>query len=562
MTATSAADSDILSIEYTLDELPSSQHRAGLAGLVLMSRWLNRQPKGRGLCQITLSDPRSVQVRMDRRGLTALFDQVYSAELEEVAYPRPFAKKPPKRTEERDEIDTRTKKKKTKTVHIYDLVVPKGAYLEEWDPGEQNRIWLKLWRDMVWSILRGVPATRAPFEARAHNKPDKLLPDTWRDLARKNATVELPSTYYLGAQAKTAENVPFRDLARWQFLLHFWPFVAAIYVPATIDNEGKRSFRGYAIAVPDVADINLFCDIFEETMRYQRSGTATGYVPAEAVIDLAAEGGLDFLARLISRVQQKQEHYRGEGDGSFWLVYGIDVFHVAKDGNNVRVLTTARIDAECDVGEFQRIRQVYRNSLFRRQRLLNFFASQTGATRPWYSGYDRLLCTTPVALTIGSSWFRTDARRALTEMESPETEPINTETAQPNGDIMAEPNRENSQASDLEFSLQSLIYRIIRNYINGKLKSRHDQKWDDVKSLDENHAERKSYHENRLKIAKEAFFAARSRTGSEFIDYFSGTLCSVPYKLGEETYAALTRTLLAAPDTVRTLTLLALSAQA
>ena len=34
---------EVLELDYNLAELPSSQHRAGLAGLVLMVQWLKRQ---------------------------------------------------------------------------------------------------------------------------------------------------------------------------------------------------------------------------------------------------------------------------------------------------------------------------------------------------------------------------------------------------------------------------------------------------------------------------------------------------------------------------------------
>ena len=36
---------DVLELDYQLAELPSSQHRAGLAGLVLMVDWLKKLPE-------------------------------------------------------------------------------------------------------------------------------------------------------------------------------------------------------------------------------------------------------------------------------------------------------------------------------------------------------------------------------------------------------------------------------------------------------------------------------------------------------------------------------------
>ncbi len=35
----------VLSLDYNLAELPTSQHRAGLAGLVLMVQWMEKSAK-------------------------------------------------------------------------------------------------------------------------------------------------------------------------------------------------------------------------------------------------------------------------------------------------------------------------------------------------------------------------------------------------------------------------------------------------------------------------------------------------------------------------------------
>jgi len=118
-------------------------------------------------------------------------------------------------------------------------------------------------------------------------------------------------------------------------------------------------------------------------------------------------------------------------------------------------------------------------------------------------------------------------------------------------------------AGDSADTLEQLIYRIVGTYIRGKLDSKHELTWDKVKECADDSKERKEYNEKKLKIGKEAFFAVRSRTGADFVDYFSGTLCSVPHRLGEANYAIVARALLDEDSiaTVRTLTLLALSAR-
>src|SRR6185503_6381236 len=103
--------------------------------------------------------------------------------------------------------------------------VPRGALIEEWDGAAAGapKLWLRLWRDVVWKTLRGVPATREPYECRAAGRTASDGAEAWDELATDaGASVPLPSTYFLGAQAMTAENVLFKDVARMRVLLHFW----------------------------------------------------------------------------------------------------------------------------------------------------------------------------------------------------------------------------------------------------------------------------------------------------------------------------------------------------
>ena len=155
-------------------------------------------------------------------------------------------------------------------MYIYPDVIPKGAFLVDVDPSASGDkgIWIKLWRDVIWSIFRGVPATRKPFKDRADGAQTKDAADIWANLIQpSDYPIKLPSTYFIGAQAVNAENVPFKDRARFQFLLHFWPYAAQVYVPAVHNNEGKTPFVGYALAIPDVANLVLFCEELPQVLR-------------------------------------------------------------------------------------------------------------------------------------------------------------------------------------------------------------------------------------------------------------------------------------------------------
>ena len=79
----SAQTPAVLELDYQLAELPSSQHRAGLAGLVLMVRWLERIGTNTGICELTRLDQYGATLKINQQGVAALFDEVYAAWREE-----------------------------------------------------------------------------------------------------------------------------------------------------------------------------------------------------------------------------------------------------------------------------------------------------------------------------------------------------------------------------------------------------------------------------------------------------------------------------------------------
>ncbi len=252
---------ELLELNYHLAELPSSQHRAGLAGLVLMVDWLKQQPNLKGICEIERT-AHNATLRINQQGLEDLFNEVYAASLEEQVSTRLREKSrtkeiiAPLREEKRQQLDPKTGKSKEKTIYIYEDPIPKGAFLLRNDPSAdgKNGLWIKLWRDVIWNIFRGKPATRKPFADRAKGAQPDDTGEVWEDLVRPwEHTVKLPSTYFIGAQEVNAEDVPFRDRARYQFLLRFWPFTVQIYVPLVLNNKDELEFPGYVLAIPDVA---------------------------------------------------------------------------------------------------------------------------------------------------------------------------------------------------------------------------------------------------------------------------------------------------------------------
>jgi CRISPR-associated protein Cmx8 len=547
---------DVLTLNYQLAELPSSQHRAGLAGLTLVIKWLERQPSDspfkqkieRGaICKFIQLDDKGATLELNQMGVEALFDEIYAASTEEQERSQLLKNKQkeiiqPRREEERTITDDKGKAK-TKKVYIYPVVVPAGSFLADSSYDKsidgKNGHWIKLWRDMVWSILRGVPATRKPFEERAEGLYSDDAVSVWKQLVQPaEFTVDLPSTYFLGAQANNAENVPFKDRARFQFLLHFWLFAAQIYVPAVVNNEGKRDFVGYALAIPDVSNLKRFCDRLPKVLA-ERGIELSGYRPRECIVDLAIESALDLMRRLSDRLTQTTGEQRTASS-----VLGIDVIHTEKQGNNVRVLGVSRLQPEDSmVNEYTQIRDGFWSPLFRRQCLLNLVNHQ-----PWYNGFDALLCTLPYEQSIENDYFCRDVREKLR--------------------VLIDEGRKMDETTTLNDSteIQLMVSRLVSNYVSRKLKAKYDlewkPEWKGLKTDELNQrSDYKKYAEMKAKVAKSAFLDIRSRTEQmDFINYFVSSLCSVPQHMKSSDFVDLTKALYQETDRIRTLTLLALSA--
>lgn len=97
--------------------------------------------------------------------------------------------------------------------------------------------------------------------------------------------------------------------------------------------------------------------------------------------------------------------------------------------------------------------------------------------------------------------------------------------------------------SDHRDQLSQIIYRLTQAYVRRKTESKGKKRED---------------------IARDAFLAVRSRTGTDFVEYLCGTLCSVPQAISSADFQRMGRTLRDEEGRaeLRTLTLLALSAAA
>lgn len=534
--------SDVLELSYHLAELPSAQHRAGLAGLVLVLSYLRKQhwftdrQQAGAIAEFDEDslDEFGVKIRLNEAGLKALFDYTYDAFMDQRSTQNKV--KNPDRIEDKEITDGNGKAKTIKVYH-YSVLQPRATFLPALDSSteELNRgLWIKLWRDMVWNIVRGVPATRNPFVEDRWKKGYVKDSDEWKNLQKPETSTGQTGQYFLGAAAINSENVPTKDLTKLQFLLHFWTFVSQVYCPMVPDSEGKPEQVGYAIAIPDVANLLQFCEEFPDALQNRKNDPwpRRRFLPREAVIDVPEESALDLLRLLKDQIGRKGKRLSD-------LVLGAEIIQAEKVGTSgVKIRSIGYVEAiENTIDRYSDIQRLYWCHWFRKQRLLNLLRSQPDPEHPnrliespaWME-FDALLSRIP-RRWLQDSTFSHDAR-----------ELFDKEVGVRNMNIV----REYAQ----------IVYKVCQGYVIGKLASKHDLVWDQCRGKPN---KEKEYNEKKDKVVNDAFLAVRSRTEKQaFIDYFVSSL--YPW-IKEAEFVEFADVLYNKTDEVRALTLLALSSQ-
>jgi CRISPR-associated protein Cmx8 len=232
----------------------------------------------------------------------------------------------------------------------------------------------------------------------------------------------------------------------------------------------------------------------------------------------------------------------------------VDVFHLEKRGNSIRILSSDRVPFdEVILDRYEAIRGTYRNPLFRGQLVRNLLKN-----RDWYAGFGMLFARRPWKqfLSTGTTNLLSDqfARDTYSKFNAAAREARRErEGAMTSGEA----------APDAE--LAERIHAMVRTYVMRKTEARCGISWDsfkDRRTQDKKLDVPKPYRDARRKVCMDAFLALRSRNAREdFVAYFTGTICSVPQFLPKEEYAAVAEALLSDRwEEARALAMLALSA--
>ena len=548
-----ATQETAITLSYSLFDLPSAQHKAGVAGLFLLIDSLRQRGVG-PLPEVRNLSATSVQLTFSKASTQTVFDDLYNAALVERAFKSKWSGKPPKRIETEENRDEKSGKVKKQKTYIYDVVEPKALFLEHHYPGDKKG-WLKLWRDMLWTTLRAQPKARGVYEQRANSDPCQEAESIWKELnksAKKQGhTQPIAGSLFVGAQATNAERIKFEGAVDQNLLLHFWPLTVQIFVPEIIDRDGTKEINGqaYVLAIPEVSDLKEFCEIFPHSLA-ALDPQISGYRPLGSIITVPEEGGLEFLRNLSQIAQQRVE--RGKVRDS---VSAIELFSLEKQGKSVKTHTADKIIPRRDLlPQYEGIRQACRNPFFKSQLLRNLLRYVD-----WTEGFLRLFSEYPAEFFIHTEktprqfpFFPTDIRKkfGIIAVDFKHLEEAHG---------MAEATVSKPQ------SLENRIYEMVGAYVRQKTEAKSNLKWSefkDKKTPDGKMAIPPAYIEARQKICMDAFLAMRSRREQEFVEYFTGTLCSVPQFLPADDYVFVSQALLEENgwEKVKTLSMLALSA--
>jgi len=592
-----------ITLTFDLLDLPTAQHRAGLAGLILQidsMREEGNRMSPKLIPEIEKLTTTSATIAFTRGSMQGVFDDLYAAKFVEVV----VATKWPGETKPKPgEFFLSTRDPKTGEVKpvkgfAYDVVQPLAPCLSKHLQEGTESPWLDLWRQMVWSITRGGNnvRSRSPFIDVAKRRPCGDGATAWAqliDFDEKSAkslslTAPISGALMLGAQAVNAEAVPFSGRVDHNLLLHFWQVVVLTFVPQVVSKKDAKVERmGYVLAIPDVADLREFRDLFPEILGGLKADQARR-IPTAAKVDLPDQAGLEVLKRLKEGVKEgrtqankigaseragsfeKRLPSRGAGDradrlgavqslassraSSGWgtCVRAVESYHMFKLGNNVKLLSFSRVaDRPGLVRQYAMIARTYRNPLFRAALMRALIRDQA-----WHSGMIELFAEYPYPFFIEGDdtpkylpRYGRDARELLKGFYK-DTQDMNA--------------HETDYQSELKL-LGIVIHRLVDGYVERRAEKKTAIKVATltkapVRDKDGEPLKRKSgeplmlpvfpkeFREAQQRICSDAFLAIRSRHDQDFVEYFAGTICSVEHQLSHANYQFLVRVLMTSPD--------------
>lgn len=526
---------DTLELNFILDNLPSAQHKTGLAGLVFLLDTMEKR-KIYPLPEVSEESAGVWKFRFTRESFQKVFDELYDAEAIE-------AKNSTKEDNDAHEDSLGSEEEETENEKPKkENYLPKGAFLKGVFPAdEEGKKKLKLWRDMLWATYRGHDRAREVYRTRARGMPCSFTENTWRALQKKRRTgEEISGSLLLGAEGKNAERVPLKGTFEENLLLHFTHIASPLFVsrlflvkPEKKENRSTYSISrpegGYVLAMPEIVDIRKYLARYTKWLGSETPQTRF-FRPLSALIDLPEESGLEFLSAITERRVEKQ------GRGLLDTIEGVEYYYITKKGKNVNLLASAYIPLNpATLDQYNHLvapqgSKRPLNYLFKTYRIRNLLEGL-----PWYKGMGSIFEQYPTEFFIWSRerspgntpFFGQDIHRHFKGI----AENIKTKME---ANTMGTNTHAGPAGIDRDERLASKTRSIVRQFVIWELKERVPKdipagkthlEW--TKQDGDLHLS-EGYQSALEKVCSGAFLALRSRKGPDIAEFFTGTLCAHP----------------------------------
>ena len=518
-----------LGLEYRLADLPTPQHTAGLAGLLLVIEAMRRL-KITPRPEVLDVTPGGAAVRLTRESLETLYDCFFQAREVQIGKKR---------------------KPRPHPMFLDALGMPEG--------------WRALWANIIGQVTRAAAESKqmAPYRDRIPGS-EKVPNDwakVWEDLAKDVGTT-ISGSDLPGIEARTPEKIPMKASARSAFPLLFAPAVyrpgevVAYAAPGRGRNKPKdyrvQSTSTFALAVPDVADLEWFVKEYPAILAaLDDARIGNGIYPAAAQVMLPDEAGLDLLAAARVTAGRVTEDVNE-------LASSVRVMHLAYGQGSVDLRHVADLAPDDALLEaYAAVRREAKHPMFRalQVRCLLEGRDWTEAAGELFAQYPHELFAYQTGASPPGRTFGQDVRDRFKIIRQ------NVWNSSRNRRHEAPPMTDPPAAAPapLPDAIKITLYDLVRRYVDRRVEDRTGKTYTaDFKGRG---AEAKgSFREAREKVCKDAFLAIRGRHDVDFVDYFRGTLCAVPQRVGWDDFGPLADALVTRPGDVKTLTMLALSA--
>ena len=365
-------------VRYSMDDVTSAQHSAGIAGLLLLAQWVEEHDHVGHVACLDI-DGQGYTLEVDPEGLWSLRDVLYAVE--------PVTIK---------------KDKEEKVIHL-----PSCPVIRDLDPSPSGA-YLSLYRWGAFSTIYGRPKQRVEFQNRSPGGGgDSSLGDQLKLLVCPDEPVTVSSTYLWGANRQPdGDHKAHIEKAKMKFALQAKLLVCGFYpLETTHDAKGVAcpngpywKQRGWVMVVPDIIDLKEFLRVFRADCAARPVEMKDGAIYPERAKVVHVEEAADEYAIGV----------RGK-------IFAVDATHIYQ--NESKEATNGQwfrlLPSQDRMGQYLRSRDGGEGKVLRWCRAESSVTGQR---------VDRLFTDAMVVMapeqTINSGFYQRDARKLIEELGS------------------------------------------------------------------------------------------------------------------------------------------------